>query len=186
MNMRLHPLYKKLLLVTIVLGPIVWLMLTDDGRRRTDLVMLHLFGKQEMNLAIEHLKGDMTEEEFRTAFPDLELACSDAANAFGDRICSADVGSFNAIPSRGFVLFLEGGQLRAVKVSYRPAYHETLQGQLDGRLAQRAGSNDAGARSWRVSDGVLLMPDSAPESEADAVLMWLSAAALRRGTVPGG
>ena len=71
-------------------------------------------------------------------------------------------------------------------MSYRPAYHETLRGQLDGRLAQRAGSNDAGARSWRVSDGVLLMPDSAPESEADAVLMWLSAAALRRGTVPGG
>jgi hypothetical protein len=182
MNLRLHPLYKKFLLLCIVLGPIVWLTLTEDGRRRTDIVMLHLFGKEELNLAIEHLSANMTEADFRAQFPDLELGCSDTSTPFGDRLCAADVGSFNAVPSRGFTLFLSGQALRAAKLSYRPAYHETLVSQLTRRLGRGADrtEGDAGAMSWHVSDGILLMPVEAPETESEAALMWLSAAALSR------
>lgn len=182
MNLRLHPLYKKLLLLCIVLGPIVWLMLTEDGRRRTDIVMLHLFGKQELNLAVEHLSESMTEADFRSQFPDLELACSKASTPFGDRLCAADVGSFNAIPSRGFTLFLAGQDLRAAKLDYRPAYHETLVSQLTRRLGKGPDRTEAeaGAMSWHVSDGLLLMPAEPPESESEAALMWLSSSALSR------
>ena len=182
MNLRLHPLYKKFLLLFIVLGPIVWLMLTEDGRRRTDLVMLHLFGKEELNLAIENLQGSMTEADFRAQFPDLDLDCVDAANPFGTRLCTAEVGSFNAIPSRGFALYLAGELLRAAKLTYRPAYHQTLMDQLAGRLGRRAErrEGEGDTVSWHVSDGLLMMPATAPEADSEAALMWLSAAALSR------
>jgi len=180
MNLRLHPLYKKLLILALVLGPIVWLMLTEDGRRRTDIVMLHLLGAQELNLAIENLRGAMTEAELRAQFPDLEMSCAAIANPFGDRSCSAEIGSFNAIPSRGFALFLDGDELRAAKLSYRSTYHQTLLRQLTQRLGMRAGrrEDDADVLSWQVSDGLLLMPSNAPESDQDAAVMWLSTAAL--------
>jgi hypothetical protein len=179
MNLRLHPLYKKLLLLFIVLGPIVWLMFTEDGRRRTDLVMLFLFGKQELNLAVENLRGSMTEADFRARFPHLDLDCAEAANAFGDRLCTADVGSFNAVPSRGFTLYLKGKALRAAKVSYRSPYHDTLLGQLTRRLgtAPERDPLRGNAISWQVADGLLLMPAREPESDGEAALMWLSAAA---------
>jgi len=186
MNLRLNPLYKKLLLLTIVLGPMVWLVLTEDGQRRTDLVLLYLFGKAELNLAIENLHSDMTETQFRELFPDLELVCDDGPNPFGDRLCSAQVGSFSAIPSRAFTLFLSGDELRAAKVNYRRAYHETLRRQLEGRIGAGNGpapdgpAGTKGPESWRVTDGLLLLPPQMPERDEDAALMWLSKVAVRR------
>jgi hypothetical protein len=186
MNLRLNPLYKKLLLLTIVLGPMIWLVLTEDGQRRTDLVLLYLFGKGELNLAIEKLHSDMTEAQFRELFPDLELACDDGVNPFGDRLCSAEVGAFSGIPSRAFTLFLSADELRAAKLNYRSAYHETLRRQLEGRIGAAdspAGADTAvirGPQSWRVADGVLLLPPEIPEKEEDSALMWLSTAAMQR------
>ena len=79
MNLRLNPLYKKLLMLAIVIGPIFWLVFTDDGQRRTDLVMLHVFGDGgELNLAIEKLNSGMTEYQFRELFPDLALGCDES------------------------------------------------------------------------------------------------------------
>ncbi len=179
---RLNPLYKKLLLLTCVLGPMIWLMLTEDGRRRSDLVLLTLFGKQDLNLAIENLHGNMTEEDFRGLFPDLVLSCDDGANPFGDRLCTAEVGSFSAIPARAFTLFLETDRLRAAKLNYRRIYHGMLEEQLSARLGVRAGHSESGpsAVSWQVSDGLLLMPATMPENDTDAALLWLSADVLQR------
>ncbi|MEA3275268.1 MAG: hypothetical protein U9Q81_08270 [Pseudomonadota bacterium] len=188
MNLHLNPLYKKLLLLAIVLGPIVWLVFTEDGRRRTDLVVLYLFGKTELNLAIENLRGTMTEADFRALFPDLDLRCDDAANPFGDRLCTVEVGAFNAIPARAFTLFLCGDELCAAKLNYRRAYHETLQRQLTKRLRVRAEhtAEYGGAVSWPVSDGLLLMPGTTPESDSEAALMWVSAVALQQRIKSGG
>lgn len=182
MSYRVNPLYKKLLLLVLVFGPVVWLMFTADGKRRTDLVVLYLFGKQELNLAIENLHSGMTEREFRGLFPELELSCTDAPSSFGDRMCSAEVGSFSAIPTRAFTLFLVGDGLRAAKVNYRRAYHGMLRDQIDGRLGQRAERSDENpnAVSWMVSDGMLLMPAAEPDSDAEAALLWLSADVLQR------
>ena len=182
MNLRLNPLYKKLLMLSLVIGPIVWLVFTEDGQRRSDLVLLYLFGHEELNLAIENLHGHMTEAEFRALFPDLEFTCDDGPNPFGNRLCTAEVGSFSGIPSRAFTLFLDGERLRAAKLNYRRAYHETLERQLSGRLGMRAGHDESGpdAVSWQVSDGLLLMPAARPEDDAEAALMWLSAAAVQR------
>ncbi len=186
MNLRLNPLYKKSLMLTIVLGPMIWLVFTEDGRRRTDLAMLYLFGKGELNLAIERLHSELTEARFRGLFPDLALTCDEGANPFGDRLCTAEIGAFNAIPSRAFTLFLHGSGLRAAKLNYRRAYHETLKQQLTRRLGrpdrqslQSAISID-GPLVWKPDDGLLLLSPQKPESDEDAALMWLSEAAVRQ------
>ena len=192
MNLRLNPLYKKLLLLTIVLGPIIWLVFTEDGRRRTDLVMLHLFGKGELDLAIEQLHSDMTEARFRELFPDLNLRCQEAANPFGNRLCTADVGAFAAIPSRAFTLYLSGDRLRAAKLDYRRDYHDTLKQQLRRRVGSPVGQSPGGSAAaagpitWEVSDGLLLLPSKKPKSDEDAALIWLSKPALQQRAAAGG
>ncbi len=186
MDLRLNPLYKKSLMLLIVLGPIVWLVFTEDGQHRTDLAMLYLFGKGELNLAIEKLHSEMTEAQFRGLFPDLELACDQGANPFGDRLCSAEIGAFSAIPARAFTLFLQGAELRAAKLTYRRAYHETLRQQLTRRLGDQdrrslPGPIDIeGPLTWAIEDGLLLLSAEEPKSDQEAALIWLSEAAVRR------
>jgi len=46
----------------------------------------------------------------------------------------AEIGSFNAIPARAFTLYLSGERLRAAKLDYRRAYHETLLEQFRRRV----------------------------------------------------
>jgi len=180
MDLRLNPFYKKSLMLAIVLGPIVWLVFTEDGQRRTDLAMLYLFGKGELNLAIEKLHSGMTEARFRGLFPDLELACDAGVNPFGDRLCSAEIGAFNAIPAHAFTLFLQDDGLRAAKLTYRRAYHGTLRQQLTRRLGEpdrrsRPSSVDIrGPLTWAVDDGLLLLSHQEAKSDQEAALIWLS------------
>ena len=187
MNLRLNPLYKKLLILSLVLGPMIWLVFTKDGQRRSDLVLLYLFGKEELNLAIENLNGSMTEADFRALFPDLALVCDDGANPFGDRLCTVEIGSFSAIPARAFTLFLEADRLRAAKLNYRRAYHDTLETQLSTRIGARPELEPSGpdAVSWQVGDGLLLMPAAEPGDDSEAALLWLSGAALERRRTGG-
>jgi hypothetical protein len=186
MNLRLNPLYKKLLMLSIVLGPMIWLLFTDDGQRRADLALLFVLGKGELNLAIESLHSDMTEAQFREQFPDFDLTCDEGANPFGDRLCTGEVGAFSGIPSRAFTLFLLGDRLRAAKLNYRRAYHETLKGQLTRRVGSPVPQSLAtpvpvdGPVSWVVPDGLLLLPPQEPDLDVDAALMWLSEAAMRQ------
>ena len=193
MDLRLNPFYKKSLMLAIVLGPIVWLVFTEDGQCRTDLAMLYLFGKGELNLAIEKLHSGMTEARFWGLFPDLDLAwpsnsgvrpteaSPDAGvNPFSDRLCGAEIGAFNAIPARAFTLFLQDDGLRAAKLTYRRAYHGTLRQQLTRRLGEpdrrsRSSSVDIrGPLTWAVDDGLLLLSHQEPKSDQEAALIWLS------------
>jgi hypothetical protein len=187
MRLRLHPLYKNLLILAVVLGPIVWLVLTDDGKRRTDLVLLALLDKAEVKLSIEHLRGDMTEADMRRLYPELPLACKDVSTPYGDRLCAAEIGAFNQIPSRALTLYLAGDRLRAVKVNYRPHYHDQLQRQLAERLGKLGirGEPREGALAWKVDDGLLLMPVDEPQADGEAALIWLSAGALPRPAQSG-
>jgi len=186
MDLRLNPFYKKSLILAIVLGPIIWLVFTEDGQRRTDLALLYLFGKGELDLAIEKLHSGLTEVQFRGLFPNLELACDTGANPFGNRLCSAELGAFNAIPARAFTLFLHGDGLRAVKLTYRRAYHAALRQQLTKRLGKPdrrslPGPIDSeGPLTWVVDDGLLLLSHQEPKSDREAALIWLSALALQR------
>ena len=72
---KIPALYKKLMAVIAVIGPIYWLMLTDDGRRRTDLVVLYLAGEPTVELRLDTLASAASEERFREFVPDVEWQC---------------------------------------------------------------------------------------------------------------
>jgi hypothetical protein len=175
MKSILPPLYKKLLLLAIVIGPFYWLVFTEDGQRRTDLALLHLMGQAQIGLAVEHLQPTMTETDIRALFPDLELQCGAGGAPFGDRLCMARLGAFNQIPARAISLHLQGDQLRALRVDYRRGYHEPMRAQLERRIgAPQVGE----ALTWPVSGGVLLMPAERPKNDAEAALFWFSTQAM--------
>jgi hypothetical protein len=181
MKLRLHPLYKNLLLLAMVLGPLYWLILTEDGQIRTDVVLLTLFGKPELNLTIERLNSDLTEAQLRALFPDLTLDCEAVETPFGDRACRVEIGIFNSVPARAFTLFLEDDQVRAARVDYRPRSQGALESQFRHRLGV-PGQRDAAhpeTQTWQAEDGLVLMPATKPADNSQAALFWLSAAALR-------
>ena len=85
MKLRLHPLYKNLLLLAIVLGPLYWLLLTEDGQLRADVALLSLLGKPELNLTLEGLHAGLTESQLREIARDLSLSCMVVETPFGDQ-----------------------------------------------------------------------------------------------------
>ena len=193
MNMRLPPLYKTLLMLALVFGPFFWLMFTQDGMRRTDLVVATLFGKEPFDVAIDQLHGDLTEQHFRDTFSDLDLQCRQGSNPFGDRLCAARIGSFNQIPSESVVLFFSGDALRAVKVVYRPGYHDLLLRWLKNRVREATGApavanqtDPQGVESWTVDDGVLFAKATALEDTDEPALLWLSNAVVHGRRASGG
>ena len=42
MKLKLNKHYKTLLILSLVVGPFIWLVISADGQRRSDLVMLSL------------------------------------------------------------------------------------------------------------------------------------------------
>jgi hypothetical protein len=50
---KLPSLYKSLLMLALVFGPFYWLAFTEDGQRRTDLALMFVLGKPELNAALD-------------------------------------------------------------------------------------------------------------------------------------
>lgn len=178
-DFKVPKLYKTFLMLALVFGPFYWLAFTEDGQWRTDLALMFLLGKPEVNLALDALDSGQTEDQIRAAFPKLDLRCAEGANPFGNRLCAAAIGAFNGIPSSSLTLFLSDESLRAAKLSYRRAYHERMRDWVEGRVGEPdAPGQDAEVVTWTVADGLLLMPAGALGREDEPALMWLSRAAL--------
>jgi hypothetical protein len=183
---KLPSLYKTLLMLALVFGPFYWLAFTEDGQRRTDLALMFVLGKPELNAALDSFTGALTEEQFRTTFPKLAFQCADGANPFGDRLCAAEIGAFNGMPASSVTVFLVGDGLRAVKVSYRRAYHQWIREWVEGRV--RALEDDGlsgappevqdGVAAWEVPDGLLILRNCPLDKDDDPPLLWLSQAAI--------
>ncbi|MCU7893078.1 MAG: hypothetical protein KZQ78_16375, partial [Candidatus Thiodiazotropha sp. (ex Ustalcina ferruginea)] len=77
MNLKLPSFYKRILTFFVVIGPIFWLVFTEDGQRRTDSVVLTLWGEDDISLNLKVLDNQITEEELKQVFPDVEWLCDD-------------------------------------------------------------------------------------------------------------
>lgn len=119
----MHPLAKNILLFLVVIGPMFWLIGTEDGRRRTDILMLEVFGGTSINMRLESLSSTATEDDFKNNFPDLDFNCQNTVTPYGDRVCNAEIAGLNGIPSEYLSLFFYDQQLQAMKVVYRRGYH---------------------------------------------------------------
>ena len=195
-DFKIPRLYKTLLALVAVLGPIYWLMLTEDGQRRADLTLMWILGRPSFDAALESFTDRLTETRLRESFPAIDLHCSNGANPFGDRLCGAGIGSFNQYPARGLSLFFDQGRLSAVKVLYPRTYHARIRGWVERRVARlgEGGTGpmtppvvDGGVAAWRVTDGVLMLKDGDLGRSDEPALIWLSAATLaaRSAAAPG-
>ena len=123
---KIPSLYKKLLALAIVIGPIYWLMLTDDGRRRTDIVVLSLKGEPTVELRLDILGASATEDKIREFLPQVDWQCENTRTPFGERNCIASIAAFNDTPAHYMVVYFDDQGLSAVKIAYRHAYHGWL------------------------------------------------------------
>lgn len=174
---KLPRLYKNLLLLAVVIGPLWWLLLTEDGRRRTDLVMLELFGEPALFLNLQVLDPQFSESQFMTLYPDLNWQCQTRSSEFGNRICHSRISIFNDVPARYVTLFFQGPNINALKLVYRPRYHTYLRGELTRQLGVGRNRNNDSILSWQTEHGYILIPTAA-EREAESALLWISPAQM--------
>lgn len=186
MRYQIPLLYKKLLLLCCVFAPIIWLMFTQDGQRRTDTLVLWLFGEAEIKMDLKVLASRYTEQEMRQVYPELSWQCQDRASAYGDRLCVSRIGIFNGIPARYLTAFYRASQLAALKLNYRANNHGHLQSQLYDQLG--APETTQGSITtptpdeileWRTAYGMVVMKRALIGDE-EPTLFWLSAALLAK------
>jgi hypothetical protein len=180
MNLKLTSLYKRLLAFFIVIGPIFWLVFTEDGQRRTDTVVLTLWGEDEIKLNLQALDNQVTETEFMKVFPDISWQCEDEVTPFGNRLCATHIGIFNDIPSQYITVFFHDSWVNGVKIGYRRKYHEQLKQQLWQQMGDPVTNSDksqteeskATVLHWTTNTGHVILKDKLEDNE-EASLVWL-------------
>jgi hypothetical protein len=175
MRFRLNKTYKLLLSLALVIGPFYWLMFTDDGRRRSDLFILHVLGNPSFNVGYDRLTGAVTKADIAEQFPKVEFQCAERTNALGDEVCGAEIASFNGLPARRALVHYGGGRLTALRLDYRHRYHDLLLESLHDGLGEPTREAGGSALRWQVDGGSVVVPAVA-EQDADAALLWLSPA----------
>lgn len=167
---------KRAVIIALLAAPALWLVLTPEGQRRTDLFILGIGGEPDIGIRFERLHRDVTPEQLRAEQPELELACSEQRTPFGARLCQAPIAGFNGTPAR-FIIFYYGPQrLNAVKVGYQRSYHGRIVQQLNESLgipAQSQQPDGTTINEWPSGEGVVLMPESLGETQEPS-LMWLA------------
>ncbi len=185
MNLKLPTLYKRLLAFLIVIGPIFWLMLTEDGQRRTDSVVLYLWGEDEIKFNLEALDNQFTESELKKVFPDIEWLCQDQTSLFGNRMCAARIGIYNDIPARYIAVFFHDQWVNSVKIVYRPTYHDQLILQLRQQIGTPISENSQDPETnqsvellrWETGKGHILLKAALGDEEEPA-LLWFASSSL--------
>jgi hypothetical protein len=189
MNLKLNKHYKTLLILGLVLGPFIWLVISADGQRRSDLVMLALLTDREpLNLAFGNLQAGFGEAEFLHNLPEIPFQCADRTGHFGTRVCSAEIAAVNGAPAQSVSLYFDDGALNALKLVYQPAHQEYLLQRLTYDLGapSRSGTelDDHGVRTWDTVHGRVLLPlDPGAMKQPD--LLWLSNRYLQQTASPG-
>jgi hypothetical protein len=182
--MTLNPLYKRLLLLFIVLGPFYWLVFTADGQRRTDMVLISLLkGSETMNISFAKLQESAREADFRANFPQVGFVCKDQRTPFGDRVCASPIAAFNGTPASSASLYFRANRLAAVKLAYQRAHRayviEQLQRELGTPVRSGDRAADGGVRLWRTDHGGVMV-NVAPAAKGDEpAVLWVSDRYLR-------
>jgi len=182
--MTLNPLYKRLLLLAIVLGPIYWLVFTADGQRRTDMVLISLLkGSETMDIAFAKLQESAQEADFRANFPEVGFVCEDKRTHFGSRLCASPIAAFNGTPASSASLYFRDDHLNAVKLVYQRAHEPHLLEQLQRELGTPVRSGelaaDGGVRLWRTGHGGVMVNMAPAEKGDEPAVVWVSDRYLR-------
>jgi hypothetical protein len=180
--MKKKSFHKTLFIVLMVLAPLWWLTMTEDGQQRADGVLLRLLGHKPIDLKIEALDSQLTEAELKQVYPDLPWLCQDANTNFGNRVCTSEIGTYNGLPSRLIAFYFGNGQLTALKLNYRENYHVQLGSQLIKQLGQPdvpvaisgEGPAPQNILQWHSDHGTVIIKEELNKGEEPAML-WLAA-----------
>lgn len=188
--MTLNPLYKRLLLLLIVLGPFYWLVFTADGQRRTDMVLLSLLkGSDTMDVAFSKLEESAREADFRANFPEVDFVCEDRQTHLGNRLCASPIAAFNGTPASSVTLYFRRDRLAAVKLVYQRAHQahvlEQLQRELGAPVRPGDHPGDGGVRLWRTHHGGVMVNVAPAETNDERAVLWVSERYLRERTKEG-
>ncbi len=176
MRFQLPRTYKLLLALAVVIGPFYWLMFTEDGRRRSDLFIMHILGKPSFNIAYDRLSGAVTHADIEAQFPKVSFRCAERRSALGDEVCGTEIAAFNGLPAQRALLHYGAGRLTALRLDYRRQYHAMLLASLRSGLGEPREEAGGSTLRWQVDGGTVVLPAAAPKTDADAVLMWLAPA----------
>ncbi len=180
-TLSINKLYKTLLLIAIVAGPIYWLMFTTDGKRRTDTAMLWLFSGESIEINFSALDPKFTEDNWKEVYPALDWQCRASSSPFGERVCFSDIASYNGIPSQYLSVFFDGPFTRTVKLVYRDQYHSDMGEDLLYQLGKPVNANVPYAENassdqvlqWQTDFGRILLKQSLERGE-EPVMLWLA------------
>jgi hypothetical protein len=181
-TLSINKLYKTLLIIVIVVGPIYWLMFTTDGKRRTDTMMLWLFSGESIEINFQVLDSHYHENDWMKVYPDLSWQCKDTESSFGSRVCFSAISSYNGIPANYLSVFFSSEWTSAVKLGYRDQYHSDLGDDLLFQLGQPDNASNSGASLasaegifiWSTPHGQVFLKQSLQRGE-EPVLLWLAA-----------
>ena len=180
-TLSINKLYKTLLLIVIVAGPIYWLMFTDDGKKRTDTAMLWLFSGESIDVNFAALDTQFREEDWKKVYPELDWQCQASQSPFGDRLCFSDIASYNGIPASYVSVFFNGPLTSAVKLVYRDQYHSDMGADLSHQMGPPANANipynenastDA-VLQWNTDFGRVMIKQTLKRGE-EPVMLWLA------------
>lgn len=179
--MRLAKLYKTIILIAMVVGPLYWLMITEDGKRRTDTLMLWLTGGDPININFLALDNQYTTDEWQKVFEDIPWQCRDEASSWGDTICFAEISSYNGIPAHYLSAFFVNDYISGLKLVYRNQYHNQLGLELQHQLGKpqlmntdsEGQVNDKTVLQWQTDGGIVLIKQQLASGEEEAALLWL-------------
>lgn len=172
-TLSINKLYKTLLLILIVAGPIYWLMFTIDGKRRTDTAMLWLFSGESIEINFKILDSSFTESNWKTVYPDVSWQCKPSTSSFGERLCFSDIASYNGIPAQYLSVFFDGPHTKAVKLVYRDQYHSDIGEDLVFQLGNPINTSNDQILSWNTEFGRVLLKQSLHRGE-EPVMLWLA------------
>ena len=169
--------HKRLFLVVIVILPMWWLLFIEDGRSRSDRVVLWLAGGDEIDINFRVLDSRFSQQDWKQVYPDINWQCSDQQSAFGDQFCFSELAAYNGIPSSYITVFFRQQHVSALKLVYRNQYHQKLgldlQQQLGAPLEKNHDSADNDMLQWPTENGmVMIKKEITPQEEAS--LIWLA------------
>ena len=174
-------IYKTVIIIAIVVAPIYWLMITEDGKRRTDTLMLWIAGGDPIDINFKVLDNKYSVEDWKKVYEDIDWQCEEQASTWGDEICYAEISSYNGIPAYYVSVFFSDNYASALKLVYRNQYHARLGEDLISQLGQPervSAGMDAAPDSnsilrWPTDHGTVLLKQELGSGEEEASLLWL-------------
>ena len=156
--------------------------MTEDGQRRSDAVLLQLFGREVIDFNLAELDHSVTRTDLtQKVFADIPWQCQSQVTPLGNQVCSSKLGVFNGIPAHYITLYFVDEQINALKVVYRERNHPQMLSQLRQLLGAPIVAlpsetpTPAAQRiiEWRTDHGMVVLPQTLTEGE-EAAMLWLA------------